>query len=287
MKCDECNGSIVDIDGELTCNTCGVVHSEILANPKPAKVEHNKMSHWDNENDNAYGLGSVIGPENMKGASKLRRLATWNNGEDRKMKKVSFFINIVKSEFGLQNSAKRDMINYYSTLASKNILSSRMTLEERSAAIGYIVIKEYGYGYTLKEICKQLDVPMKKIGKASRLYARHLGKSHVFAMANPHGIIEKHCSRFTENRKFMADILDLYYYLDNIETTHPSTQYLAGITYFVEKLKPSKEYTKKEIAEAFDTNVRRITEVVRRIKERLSIEDTFGLTVENILEGIR
>ena len=287
MRCKECNADVVDIDGELSCIDCGMVHSAVLENSKPSKIQSRNAEYWDNENDTAYGLGSVIGPENMKGASKLRRLSVQNSGGDRKMKKAAFFLNIVKSEFRLSDSAKREMMNYYTILSNKNILSTRMTLEERSAAIGYIVIKEYGYGYSLKEICNRLDVPMKKIGKASRLYARNLGKSHVFTMTNPQGLIEKHCTRFTDDRKYMKDILDLYHYLDTIESVHPSAHYLAGITYFVEKLKASKDYTKLEIASAFDTNVRRITEVNKKILERLNLKDTFGLTVEDILEGIR
>lgn len=288
MKCKECKGRVVDIDGELSCEECGIVHSISLESPKPQTTK-NRNSHefLDHENDNAYGLGSVVGPENFKGASRLRRLASRQNGEDRKMKKAMFFINIVKSEFGLSNSAKQDMRNYYSTLSTKGVFTSRMSYEERAASIGYITIKEYGYGYTLKEICTILDVTMKKVGRCARLYARHLGKSHVFAMSNPQGMIEKYCIKFTDDRKFMNDILNMYHYLDSIISSHPSTQYLAGITYFVEKLKPSKEYTKIQIAEAFETNPRRITEVVKRIKDMLNIKDTFGSTVENIMEGIR
>ena len=288
MKCNECKGRIVNIDGELSCEECGIVHSIVFESPK-LKVTINNNSHQflDQENDNAYGLGSVVGPENFKGASRLRRLASRQDGVDRKMKKAMFFINIVKSEFGLPHSAKRDMRNYYSTLSTKGVFTSRMTYEERAASIGYITIKEYGYGYTLKEICTILDVPMKKVGRNARLYARHLDKSHVFTMSNPQGMIEKYCTKFTDNRKFMNDILNMYHYLDTIVSSHPSTHYLAGITYFVEKLKPSKEYTKLQIAEAFETNPRRITEVVKRIKDMLNIKDTFGLTVEDVMEGIR
>ena len=288
MNCEECNGKLVDIDGEISCEECGCVHSISLEAPRPSVIKNsNTHEYLNHENDNVYGLGSVIGSEKMKGASRLRRLASWDSGEDRKMKKAMFFINIVKSEFGLQNSAKQDMKNYYSTLSTKGVFTSRMSYEERAASIGYITIKEYGFGYSLKEISKTLDIPMKKIGRYARLYARHLGKSHVFTMSNPQGMIEKHCTRFTKDRKFMNDILNMYHYLDSIVNSHPSAHYLAGITYFVEKLKPSKEYTKIEIAEAFETNPRRITEVNNRIKEMLNITDTFGLSVEDILEGIR
>lgn len=286
MKCIECSGRIIDIDGESYCEECGIVHSVSLEAPKRT-MSKNTHEFLDQENDNAYGLGSVIGPEQFKGASRLRRLATWESGEDRKMKKAMFFINIVKSEFALSNSAKEDMKNYYSTLSSKGVFTSKMSYEERAASIGYITIKEYGYGYTLKEICVTLNVPIKKVGKNARLYARNLGKSHVFSMANPQGMIEKYCTRFTEDRKLMGDVLKLYYYLDNIVSSFPSTHYLAGITYFVEGLKLEKQYTRKEIAESFDTNPRRINEVNKRIKDMLNIKDTFGLTIEDILEGIR
>ena len=234
-------------------------------------------------------LGSVIKYENVKGTSRLRRLAIWNSDihGDRKMKKAQFFINIVGSEFGLSESTIRETINYHKLLVSKNIFTHKMTYEERAASLGYLTMREYGYSYSLKEVSKRLDVPSKRVGKLARLYARHLGKSHVFATNNITSLIEKYCSRFTDDRIFMKDIEDLFNYINRFEFYHPTPSYLSGLTYFVETLKPSRKYSQGEIAKAYDVTIQTCRLRYKNVKKILQIKDTFGLQIKDIIEGIR
>ena len=152
MKCDECEADIVEIKSEWCCSQCGVICGEIFE-----KDEYNKKGELIRHSDgNNVGLGSVIGYERMKGASKLRRLAVVHSlsKQDRRLKKALFFCNIVASEFRLSEPAKKDMKIYYGDLSKKHIFTSAMKLEERAAAIGYLVLREHGYSYTLLEVSK-------------------------------------------------------------------------------------------------------------------------------------
>ena len=278
MKCDECNVDVVRSDIHYECPNCGLVCSDILENEVMLKDRHK-----DNNN-----LGSVIGKE--KGSYKLRRLAVTSrmSSEERTMKKAQFYCNVAASEFSMCEASKLTVMEYYNKLKSKGIFTSKMELEERSAAITYLVLREYNYSYTLLEVSKRLEVTPKRVSKLSRLFARHLGKSHVFSMGNANALLRKFCQNLDKDISFTNDCISLYTYLDNIESRYPTSAYLAGIVYCVETTQPSKTTTQKEVATAFDIKeAKTVRNNYKNILSKLGIKSTFGLTIEDIIEGIR
>ena len=275
MKCDECNVCVVRRDMNYECPECGLIHSPIL---------ENKLA--DRHRDNNK-LGSIIGKE--RGSYKLRRLAITSklSNEERSMKKVQFYQNILISEFSMSEACKITINDYYNSLKRKHVFNSHMSLEERIAAIGYIVLREYNYSYTLKEVSKTLEIPSKKISKLSRLFARSLSKSYVFSNNNVSSLIEKFCLQLDKDREFMGDCVNLYTYLDNIESHYPTSAYLAGIVYCVETTRPHKTSTQKDVAEVFNIKQLAVRNNYKNILAKLGIKSTFGLTIEDIIEGIR
>ena len=293
MKCDECKGEVVELQGELSCEDCGVINGVVFGDEYRLKFEHGgvgaNLIQDKNKDGNDLGLGSKIGHERMKGAAKLRRLATIFSlsPEQRLLKKAMFFINIASSEFQLSDCAKTDMKLYYTELRKKGILTSGMVMEERAGALVYIILKEHGYAYTLKEVSKILDIPSKRISKISRIFARALGKSYVFATTDVGRLLEKFCLRFTNDRTYIADGINLFTYINKIESHHPTSGYLSGIIYLVETTKLTKNYIQKDIAEAFDVSVLTLRLNYKSILSTLGISNTYGLNVSNIIEGIR
>ena len=275
MRCDECNVDGVRNDMHYECPECGLIHSPIL---------ENKLA--DRHRDNNK-LGSVIGKE--KGSYKLRRLALTSkmSSEDRSMKKVQFYQSILVSEFSMCETCRITINDYYIKLKGKHVFTSNMSLEERIAAIGYIVLKEYNYSYTLLEVSKILEIPSKKISKLSRLFARSLSKSYVFSNNNVTSLIEKFCLQLNKSRKFISDCVNLYSYLDNIDSRYPTSAYLAGIIYCVETTQLSKSSTQKDVANVFGIKQLAVRNNYKKILSKLNIKDTFGLTIEDIIEGIR
>ena len=145
----------------------------------------------------------------------------------------------------MSEACKITINDYYNSLKRKHVFNSHMSLEERIAAIGYIVLREYNYSYTLLEVAKRLEVTSKRVSKLSRLFARHLGKSHVFSMGNANALLRKFCQNLDKDISFTNDCISLYTYLDNIESRYPTSAYLAGIVYCVETTQPNKTTTQK------------------------------------------
>ena len=172
-------------------------------------------------------------------------------------------------------------------LKREHVFTNPMTLEERIAAIGYIVLREYNYSYTLLEVSKKLEIPSKRVSKLSRLFARNLGKSYVFSTSNVSSLVEKFCLQLNKDRKFMSDCVNLYTYLESIESRYPTSAYLAGIIYCVETTQAHKTTTQKDIAKVFNVTTWTIRDNIKRILSKLHIKNTFGLTIDDIIEGIR
>ena len=278
MRCDECNVDVVRSDSHYECPSCGLVCSDILENEVMLKDRHK-----DNNN-----LGSIIGKE--KGSYKLRRLALTSriSSEERTMKKAQFYCNTSASEFSMCEASKLTVKEYYNKLKRKGVFTTKMELEERSAAITYLVLREYNYSYTLLEVSKRLEVTPKRVSKLSRLFARRLSKSYVFSNNNVSSLIEKFCLQLGKSRKFMNECVNLYSYLDNIDSHYPTSAYLAGIVYCVETTQPSKTVTQKEVATAFDIKeAKTVRNNYKNILTKLGIKSTFGLTISDIIEGIR
>ena len=86
----------------------------------------------------------------------------------------------------------------------------------------------------------------------------------------------------------MNECVNLYSYLDNIDSHYPTSAYLAGIVYCVETTQPSKTVTQKEVATAFDIKeAKTVRNNYKNILTKLGIKSTFGLTISDIIEGIR
>tara|TARA_R110002020_G_scaffold34352_3_gene104588 strand:+ start:2158 stop:3012 length:855 start_codon:yes stop_codon:yes gene_type:complete len=284
MKCGECKGDIVDINGEWSCKICGLITGSVM---DFSLFENNeKVKHKDG---NSSRLGSHIGKERIKGASKLRRLVVMHSlsKEQRLMKKAEFYMNMVLSEFRLSDCAKTDIMIYDSTLRRKGIFTNKMTLEERAGALGYIILKEYGYEYTLKEVSVVLELPSKRLSKLAKLYARHLNKSYVFSNTNVSSLLEKFCMKLNKDRLFINNCVNLYHYLDKIEPKQPNSAYLSGIVYFVETTNPMIVTYQSEIAKTFNVGITSVKNNYRKILSTLKLKNAFDLTIDDIIEGIR
>jgi len=290
MKCGECKGDIVDIDGEWSCNLCGLVTGSVMDSGDIGT--YNLEGGWDwlrHRDGSNFKLGSRIGFEKIKGTARLRRLAVMNSlsKEQRLMKKAEFYMNMVLSEFQLSDCAKKDIMIYDSTLRRKGVFTTKMTLEERAGALGYIILKEYGQGYTLQEVSAILELSPKRLSKLAKLYARHLNKSYVFSNTNVSSLLEKFCLKLNKNRAFINDCVSLYYYLDKIEPKQPNSAYLSGIVYFVETTNPTITTYQSEIADIFKVGLTSLKYNYKKILSILNIDNAFNLTVNDIIEGIR
>ena len=72
-----------------------------------------------------------------------------------------------------------------------------------------------------------------------------------------------------------------------MEPKQPKSAYLSGIVYFVETTNPTITTYQSEIAGVFKVGVTSLKNNYKKILSTLKIDNTFNLTVNDIIEGIR
>ena len=187
---------------------------------------------------------------------------------------------MVANEFNMAETAKDTVKQYYSTLKNKHVFTSRMPLELRAAAIGYIVLREFGYAYTLREVGTTLEISKRKISKLARLYARVLLKGYVFQHENPFPLIEKFALRLDKPRDFMNDVHRLYEHVNSVEFYGPTSPHLSAMFYVVELNQPHPTLRQTQIAEVFGVTPITVRKNVKHMKVILMTEDLME-SVEN------
>tara|TARA_R110000824_G_scaffold153041_1_gene324542 strand:- start:174 stop:986 length:813 start_codon:yes stop_codon:yes gene_type:complete len=267
MKCNECENNVVEIEARWECSYCGLIIEDNLIEENP---------YIENRTTKDKTLGSVVGFG--KGGNRLRRIANNVSPQERALIDGHYYCNMVANEFNMTETAKDAVKHYYSTLKNKHVFTSRMPLELRAAAVGYIVLREFGYAYTLREVGTTLEISKKKISKLSRLYARTLGKGHIFQHENPYPLIEKFALKLEKSRDFMNDVHRLYEHVNRVEFYGPTSPHLSAMFYVVEMNQPHPVVQRQEIATLFGVRAATITDNVKQIK--------VILMTENIMESV-
>lgn len=269
MKCNECENDIRKLEDRWECSFCGLIIEENLIEENP---------YIENRTTKDKTLGSVVGFG--KGGNRLRRIARNFSPQERSTIDGHFYCNIVANEFSMTETAKDTVKQYYSLLKNKHIFTSRMPLELRAAALGYIVLREFGYAYTLREVGKTLEISKRKISRLARRFAMTLGKGHIFQHENPYPLIEKFALKLNKSRDFMNDVHRLYEHVNRIEYYGPTSPHLAAMFYVVEISQPHPILRQTQIAEVFDVIPLTIRKNVKHMKEILMTDDIME-SVEN------
>ena len=266
MKCNECENDIRKLEDRWECSFCGLIIEENLIEESPSRFENQVLvRHRDKT------LGSVIG--SGKGGNRLKRIARNFSPQERSTIDGYFYCNIVANEFGMTENAKDAIKQYYSLLQNKNVFTTRMPLELRAAAIGYIVLKEFGYAYTLREVRKKLEFPKHKISRLARRFAMTLGKGHIFQHDNPYPLIEKFALKLNKSRDFMNEVHGLYVHVNKVEHYGPTSPHLAAMFYVVELNQPHPILRQTQIAETFGVIPLTIRKNVKHMKRILMTDD--------------
>ena len=79
----------------------------------------------------------------------------------------------------------------------------------------------------------------------------------------------------------------IHEYINSLESKHPTSAYLAGLIYFTETTQLEKSITQKMIAEVLGVSVVTIRTRHNKILKLLNIKNTYGLTINDIIAGVR
>ena len=283
MKCRECSVNIVNDENEYYCPECGEVYGQVLEQPKFYSQTNNETKKKDRRMADRT-LGSFV---SKGGGYKLRRLAVWHQTGDRAVKEGNFYCSIVAAELNFTSEMKELMEDYYKKLRENHVFTCHMKFEERAAALAYIVLRTYSLSVTLQEISKILEIPTKRVSKLSRVFARELKIPHIFSMYNIPSLIEKNCRTLGLDGYFMELVNKLYLYLENVEFKQPTTAYLASLVYLVETTMVTKTLSQGRVAEVFGTTVTTLRLHYKDTLKKLGLESTFGLSIDEIVAGVR
>ena len=274
MKCNDCLVETINDDKEYYCPDCGLVFGQMFDD---SRFENDVLvKHKDKK------IGSVT-------TGRMRKLArTYGyTPQERATNTGLFYCNIVASELSMGPEAKEILLGYYVKLRNTAKFSTKMKLEDRAAALAYIVIREFNIAYTLQEISAILEIPSKRLSKLARGFARHLNLSHVFSNINVVSLLEKNCRKLGKSGKYIGETISIFQYLQSIEFVQPTTSYLAGIIYLVETTQGSKTITQKNIAETLGITHLTVRLQYKKILIKLNLPNTFGLSIDDIVAGIR
>jgi len=185
--CVECSCTSSTFDerlGEVVCDDCGLVQVVRPFEETVSWISAKEKYIPTKDNDSTKGLGSYI-------------METRNNN-DYRMKMQHIRARPVTETEKRTILHTRMYLSYYN--ASKEVLDKvprnyrslredRVTrgipVEHIAAGLSYFMLKEAGYGVTLKKHSNQIKVEFATIAKYAKRIARHFNKSYVFSDQNP------------------------------------------------------------------------------------------------------
>lgn len=279
-KCTECRVYAELSDYEWLCPTCGIIIEEDLFVGSTFDRNGEKVRHRDRT------LGSFIG--NGNGVSRLKRTErSTDSPHEKAIQNGLFYCNMVCSEFDLSPEARSEIQYQYARLKNKSFFTTRMKVEIRAAAVAYIVMRQFSYNYTLREIASRLEIPRKDISKIARQLAREFNMGYIFTQNNLYSMIEKFALKLDKPRDFMDDVLKVHEYMLGVEYAPPTLFHIGAMFYLVDKIRTDSNLTQRKIADAMDISPQSIGKQYRYLKRELNIEEIIGITIEEIIEGIR
>ena len=193
-KCPSCSNkkTITDSEsGEVVCNNCGRVLSDMLPETGPewrtfAADETDKRARTGMPESLArhdMGLSTIIGRADRDASGnkldpamriRMNRLATWDirsqfhTSKDRSLSQAFFQLDVLKDKLGLSDGIVEKTAYIYRKALSNNLTRGRTISGVLSAAV-YIACREMGAHRTLDDIAMACNVRRKELSRDFRI----------------------------------------------------------------------------------------------------------------------
>lgn len=199
MECQSKNHSIDDRLGELVCDDCGLV---LVTEPFE-------------QTSYAYNADGIKMREAWKitPPSSVKNMRNWGR-TDRALHAGITMCKILLSSLVNTRSLSERVDKLYYTLYRKHVFSTT-SLEDRSAALVYYVLRESNLPYTLKEVCKEYDCSEKRVFKLAKKIARQQNNIGVFLMSDSSTFAEKYALGLG-NGSFVSKVGRIATHYDNL-----------------------------------------------------------------------
>lgn len=201
-KCLECKSNSFSIDermGELVCDDCGLV---LITEP----FEQTSYSYNSN--------GEMI-REPWRTPHTTVNMRSWGK-TDRAIHTGIAMCKILLSSLSESKVLRERIDSLYRTLYHKHVFTTS-TLEDRSAALVYFLLREQNLPYTLKEVCSEYDCVEKRVFKLSKKIAKSQGKTAIFLISDSRPFAEKYAHKLGDSQ-FVSKVGRLAYHYDELVT---------------------------------------------------------------------
>jgi len=200
MECQSKNNSINDRLGELVCDDCGLVLVT-----EPFEQTSYAYDADGNRTREAWKITSV--------AVKVKGVRAWGKGH-RAIYTGITMCKILLSSLSSSYSISERVEKLYYTLYRNHVFATT-SLEDRSAALVYYVLRESNLPFTLKEVCKEYDCEEKRVFKLAKKIARQQNNTGVFLMSDSSTFAEKYALGLG-NGAFVSKVGRIATHYDNL-----------------------------------------------------------------------
>ncbi len=290
-KCPECGGVNITSDeylGEVTCNDCGLVIEE-----KMADTGIDLQGKFDKDQKKGRGGAPISIQKFDKGLTtnvgeisdiyrlepgqtrKFLRLKKWqervSTSIERNLRLAMAELRVIASYLNLPNVVRDETARIYNYVLQRGLVRGR-SMESVIAACLYAACRSYNIPRTLDEMATASDVERKEIGRTYRFIIRKLGIR--VKQSSPKDYISRFSSVLKLSPKTQNEALDVLRRAEEVElTSGRGPAGIAAAALYVAALINDEKKTQREVADIAGITEVTIRNRYKELIERLKLED--------------
>ncbi len=290
-KCPECGSTNLTYDeylGEITCNDCGLVIEEKMADrgiDLQGKFDKDEkkgrggapisMQKFDKGLTTNVGEISDIYRLEPGQTRKFLRLKKWqervSTSIERNLRLAMAELRVISSYLNLPNVVRDEAARVYNYVLQRGLVRGR-SMESVIAACLYAACRSYNIPRTLDEMATASDVERKEIGRTYRFIIRKLGIR--IKQSSPKDYISRFSSVLKLSPKTQNDALNVLKQAEKVElTSGRGPAGIAAAALYVAALINDEKKTQREVADIAGITEVTIRNRYKELIEKLKLED--------------
>ena len=290
-KCPECGSVNITADeylGEITCNECGLVIEEKMADTgidlqgkfnKDEKKSRGgapiSIQKFDKGLTTNVGEISDIYKLEPSQTRKFLRLKKWqervSTSIERNLRLAMAELRVISSYLSLPNVVRDEAARVYNFVLQRGLVRGR-SMESVIAACLYAACRSYNIPRTLDEMATASDVERKEIGRTYRFIIRKLGIK--VKQSSPKDYISRFSSVLKLSPKTQNDALNVLRQAEKVElTSGRGPAGIAAAALYVAALINDEKKTQREVADIAGITEVTIRNRYKELIEKLKLED--------------
>ena len=290
-KCPECDSVNITSDeylGEITCNECGLVIEEKMADTgidlqgkfnKDEKKSRGgapiSIQKFDKGLTTNVGEISDIYKLEPAQTRKFLRLKKWqervSTSIERNLRLAMAELRVISSYLTLPNVVRDEAARVYNFVLQRGLVRGR-SMESVIAACLYAACRSYDIPRTLDEMATASDIERKEIGRTYRFIIRKLGIK--VKQSSPKDYISRFSSVLKLSPRTQNDALSVLEQAEKVElTSGRGPAGIAAAALYVAALINDEKKTQREVADIAGITEVTIRNRYKELIERLKLED--------------